>query len=247
MKMKSFISVLFVLFLPHTFAQVYKTIDENGKVTFSNIEPTIDENSATKVEELDLEISNEAMTTLSSRLGEKYCGEIKLPSQSKNSYSSKYFINNVTRSKKNWQTSLIRLNERIAFNTKKSLKVNNSRGYNSTYKSQLNSSQRKQNDFNVKKLRDLRCAINWSKSQDSTISELQITISERETTNKLESSRLLEIKTKLESSITAQCGGEPIYDPTLRTNESQRKRWNTCSRKARQEMKKIDRKLRKLS
>lgn len=245
--MKSLISIFFVIFLPHTFAQVYKTIDENGKVTFSNIEPTVDKNSATKVEELDLDISNDAMTTLSSELGEKYCGEIKLPSQSKNSHSSKYFIKNVIRSKKNWQTSLIRLNERIAYNTKKSIKVTNSRHYNSTYSNQLNSSQRKESDSNVKKLRDLRCAINWSKSQDSTISELQTTMNKLEATKKSESSRLLEIKTKLESSITARCGGEPIYDPTLRKNEPQRKRWSTCSRKTRQEIKKIDRKLRKLS
>lgn len=247
MKMKSLISILFVSFLPHTFAQVYKTIDGNGKVTFSNIEPTVDKNSATKVEELDLDISNDAMTTLSSELGDKYCGEIKLPSQSKNSYSSKYFIKNIARSKKNWQASLIRLNERIAYNTKMSIKYTKSRYYNSTYKNQLNNSQRKETDFNVKRLRDLRCAINWSKSQDSTISELQATISELEATQKLESSRLLEIKINLESSITAQCGGEPIYDPTLRMNESQRKRWSTCSRKARQEIRKIERTLRKLS
>jgi len=247
MKMKFLISILFVSFIPHTFAQVYKTTDENGKVTFSNIQPTVGNDSTTQVEKFDIDISNEAMTTVSSDLGYKYCGDIKLPSQSKNSYSSKYFIENIIHSRKNWQASLNRLNERIAYNTKKNIKATKSRYYNSTYNNQLNSSQRKESDSNVKKLRDLRCAINWSKSQDSTISELQTSISKLEAKKQSESTRLLEIKTKLESSITAQCGGEPIYDPTLRANESQRRRWSICSRKTRKEIQKIDRKLRNLS
>ncbi|KGJ88187.1 DUF4124 domain-containing protein [Colwellia psychrerythraea] len=240
MKIKSLISILLVSFLPHSYAQVYKTIDENGKVTFSSIEPTIDKNSTTKVEELDLGTSHDAMTTLSSNLNEKYCGEIKLPSKTENSYSSKYFIKNVTRSKKNWKASLIRLNERMAYNTQKSLKVTTSRYYNSAYNNQRNSSQRKSTDSNLKKMRDLRCAINWSETQDVIISELIAT-------KKSENFRLLEIKTKLESNITAQCGDEPIYDPTLRTNAAQRKRWSTCSRSKRKEIKKIDRQLRALS
>jgi len=239
MKIKFLLTILFVSFLPYTYAQVYKTIDKNGKVTFSSIEPTIDKNSTTKVEELDLGISHNAMTTISSNLNEKYCGEIKLPSQSENSYSSKYFIKNVTRSTKNWKASLIRLNERIAYNTQKSIKVTKSRYYNSTYKNQLNNSQRKNTDSNLKKMRDLRCAINWSEKQNSFISELKAS-------KKSENFRLLEIKTKLESNITARCGDEPIYDPTLKKNKEQRKRWSTCSRSKRNEIKKIDRQLRAL-
>ncbi len=240
MKIKSLICLLFVSFLPNSYAQVYKTIDENGKVTFSSIEPTIDKNSTTKVEELDLGISHDAMTSISSNLNEKYCGKIKLPSHSENTYSSKYYIKNVTRSKKNWQASLIRLNERIAYSTQKSIKVTKSSYYDSAYKNKLNSSQRKNTESNLKQMRDLRCAINWSETQNGIISELKAT-------KKSKNLHLLEVKTKLQSNITAQCGHEPIYDPTLKSNEAQRKRWSTCSRKKRKEIKKIDRKLRSLS
>jgi len=240
MKIKSLLTILFVSFLPHTYAQIYKTIDENGKVTFSSIEPTIDKDSTTTVEELDLGINHAAMTTLSSNLNQKYCGEIRLPSQSKNSYSSKYFINNVISSKKNWRASLVRLNERIAHSSKRSIKVAKSTYYNSSYKNKLNSAQRKSTDSNLKQMRDLRCAINWSETQNGIISEWKAT-------KKSENIRLSEIKIKLESNIITQCGDEPIYDPTLRTNAAQRKRWSTCSRKKRKEIKRIDRELRSLS
>lgn len=246
MNMKFLISIILISFIPHTLAQVYKTTDENGKVTFSNIKPTVSNESATQVEKLDVDLSNEAMTTVSTEFGEKFCGDIKLPSMSKGSYSSKYFVKNVMQSKRNWQNSLKRLNERIAYNTRKNVKTAKNNYYNSTRRNQLNSSQRKQSESNVKRLRDLRCAINWSKSQNGTINELQTTINNKQAQNQSESSRLEAIKSKLESSIRAQCGSEPIYDPTLKSNESQRRRWSTCSRKNRNEIKKIDRKLRRL-
>lgn len=220
-------------------AQVYKIVDANGNVTFSQIEPTVAQDENVQVESVDISAGNSGMSNVKSNNGYEYCGDIRLPS--KNSYrsSTNYFSRNVNDSKENWQNSLTRLSENIERTSKYNIQYNKNDRISSNYKSNMNSQHRKEIERTNQKMRDLRCAISWANNQKSTMEGLN-------STQQSERMRLLDVKSKIETSIAKICGIKPIYDPSISDNNYKTKQWNSCSKSKRKDIRQIDYKLARL-
>ncbi|WP_370980547.1 DUF4124 domain-containing protein [Agaribacterium sp. ZY112] len=214
-------------------AKVYKIVDEDGKVTFSHVPPQEDNpDSELKVEELA--VSGGGKTSITTEFGQDYCGEIRLPqkSNSTRSSSSKYFMQNISRSLENWERDLDKLTKNLESQSRR----NNSQRHDSYYNSQNKSAYQERRSQSESRIRDLRCAIAWSESKQK-----QIATFEAEDT--VERARLLEISDNLKLHIKTQCGDLPKYDPMDQTNERRRKDWYNCSKPTMDEINRVKRRL----
>ncbi|XQW83721.1 DUF4124 domain-containing protein [Thalassotalea piscium] len=220
-------------------AQVYKIVDANGNVTFSQIEPIVGDDEKVQIESVDISVGNSGMSSVSSNSGYEYCGDIQLPSKNSSRSSKNYFVRDVQRSKENWKNSLKRLSENVERTSKYNVQYNNNDRISNSYKSRVNTQHRKEVERNNERMRDLRCAVNWANSQSGTLQELH-------STQQSEKQRLLDVRAKLEASITKNCGLEPIYDPSESDNKYKIRQWSSCSKSKRKDIQKIDSKVRRL-
>lgn len=226
-------------------ATVYKIVDENGKVTYSQFPPKSHESKGKQVKDIRLNASQAPMTRISNVNGDLYCGDIHLPKQySYRNNSIKYFIKNVTSSKQSWQASLDRLGEsmeksrqRQINSTKNNGKSIDRYGYSRQSKRDARFNENYKKD--IKRMRDLRCAINWaSETQESILSHSEEDNKERD--------RLRGVYATLNKDLQKHCGKQPLLDPTDRLNERHRKRWYDCSKSYLSDMKKVQRQLDRL-
>jgi len=223
--------------------QIYKIVDADGNVTFSQVEPALQEDDPAQVESLKVSNANNAMSSVRTELGKQMCGDIQLPynrasSRSNTNRSSKYFVQTIMQSKKNWKSSLSRLSKQMVKSSKYNL---DARKYNqsSSYAKQRNSQYQKSFDANNGRIRDLRCAINWAESKEGFIKETN-------QSNQSEKMRLIAISDKLEASINHKCGEEPIYDPSSGANKEYNKKWKSCSYAERRDLRKVKSKIARL-
>ncbi len=217
--------------------KLYKIVDENGNVTFSQFPPTAPgESGGVKVEEQ--KVSAGGQTAVTTRGNDQYCGDINLPSD-KGKYNSKYFHQTVANRLEYWRERLNRYEKQLDQSQQRYLE-------NSKYKSRYYSStdrakdHLKRDERTVREMRDLRCAISWAESQQSGSRD------ERQEAS-AELNRLQAVKQKVEAQMTAQCGMEPIYDPSVAGNRDARSKWNSCSHRYRSDIRRLENMIREES
>ncbi|MFT5084544.1 MAG: hypothetical protein ACI9Y1_002599 [Lentisphaeria bacterium] len=209
--------------------KLYKTVDEKGDVSFSQIPPAAGQGNES-VEELTLKNENDAMSRVTNELGNEYCGEIQLPSQNDYRSTSSSVAKKIIYQEKTWKNSLKRLSDSIQ--RRNQSKFNANRSYNSTYQSQRNAQAEPQLLQDLQQIRDLRCAVNWAKTQREEVT----TIANAEQNEK---TRLTDIYRKLELELDQTCGRQPLFDPTDKLNERNRKDWFVCSKDLMRDLKKV--------
>ena len=226
-------------------AKLYKIKDKDGNITYSQFPPEASEDETKEVEDLSI---NSGGATLLTRSGDdSYCGEIRLPKKSKyKKNADRYFDENVARQTTNWRSSLKRLEEQAVRKSKSLQKTNDyydSRAYKSSRSDDYQARQAQQYhsglSSDIERMRDLRCAIAWSKKIDRDEDKAYVDTS-------AERDRLEGIKAKLEATINTKCGAIPKYDPTDPVVVRKRKDWYYCSDQYRNDIETIEMKLKKL-
>lgn len=202
-------------------AKLYKTVDENGHVTFSQVPPRNDGESKAKVEQLN--VNSGAMSLVTTQYGKEHCGDIQLPSKTdRNSSSSKYFVRNVSNSLEHWKELLSEISQNVEHRNLSKIESNRYTR-NVDYENENAARYQEEQSRDTARMRDLRCAINWAESMQDKITEYEVADSE-------EKRRLISIEKKLEQDLYERCGEQPVFDPSSKTNEYDRKRWYDCSK-----------------
>lgn len=223
---------LIVFTIPTANAQkLYKIVDENGTVTFSQYPP--EEQASSNIENVTVKNASNAATVVSNDGSYEYCGEIRLPKHSLNDSTSRYFLKNVAKKRTYWKERLETLTRRIEQEGQRRIDAN-TKNYNSGYNSSSYASQSYQKSS--QRMRDLRCAINWSENKRDKIAEMQLQ-------NKQEKQRLLVIYQQVEAKLLRACGELPEFNPADKYNEYQRKSWYNCGKTHLRNLKKIQKKM----
>ena len=234
--------VIFLISPVSEAAKLYKIVNPDGSITYSQYPPPDAKEKNKKVEDVVVDQSGE--TTVTDVGGLKYCGDIRLPS-SKGYYHRNLadFAESVDRNRERWSSELKgieRSTARLSAQQFKSgmnsykYKDSNSYGYNRRYSDGYN--DRKQHD--KQRMRDLRCALHWAEDYRKGVNHSD---------NEKEITRLKGIKLTLEKKISRVCGELPPYDPSDKIVESQRAKWYRCSRSYRNDVSRLDEKIRRIS
>lgn len=202
-------------------AKMYKIVDAKGNVTFSQFPPPKDTVKAdTKVETKTVNAQSE--TSVSVEGAFQYCGDIKLPRLRED---RDWYLSEISNRKKYWKKDLDREQKYLNKQTR-----NYNKYSNSSYR--LESMGKK-----GKKIRDLRCAINWASSHKDDISQVR----------GKRSDKLGSLQGKLDTLNGRRddsCGTKPEYDPTEATNKKRLKSWSQCNKSYKYDIRKLERMIR---
>ena len=212
--------------------KLYKIVDEQGNVTFSQFPPK-EKSDKTVVEGVQVKSAG-GMDTVRYAGSSAYCGTIRLPTSYKGSSerSSEYRAQYVQSSLEDWREDLQRTEQQSQDWARGKLSSRNE-GRSISESSRRNTYYQKQLDSNTRRMRELRCAINWAEGQSS---ETAAVLREGEK----ESARLQQVHADLETRLIEQCGREPLLDPTDPRNAKDRRQWKACSKRLRSKMDNVE-------
>lgn len=217
---------LVIIVLPVQAGKLYKIVDANGNVTFSQFPPEkADENA--KVQRVETEGNSRSKVTRGP-YGDYYCGEIALPDISD---SGKYITRRLDYLEREWREDLDDKSKSLEQMARRN--SGNSR-YNSRYESQSYRDKNYQESLRTgkKRMRDLRCALDWAAK---TRVETQDTVKDIV--------RMEGLYKKLKQELKEKCGPIPEYDPSDARASQARKDWYYCSKRYRQQLKSLKRKI----
>ncbi|UTA49351.1 DUF4124 domain-containing protein [Simiduia sp. 21SJ11W-1] len=225
----------FLLAASQVWAQkLYKIVDENGNVTFSQFPPK-EKSENTKVE--DVHVKSSGGKTPVRYVGTNaYCGDIRLPtsytgsSRHSEEYRAKYMQSKLD----DWRERLRDIEQSSQERARR--KLNQGSGGGIAYSAKQNSQYQQSMARDTERMRELRCAINWAEEQNSSTAEVIRESGE-------ETQRLQQVHAELERRMIDQCGREPLLDPTDPRNAKDRRQWRACSKKFRNDMRKVEREL----
>ncbi len=226
---------VFALSSSHVLAQkLYKIVDEQGNVTFSQFPPK-EKSENTIVEGVQVNSAG-GKDTVRYVGSSAYCGDIRLPTPSKSSSSrsNTYYAERVQSSLSNWRDRLRSIEQSSQERARR--KLNRGTSSSISYSAEQNSRYQKDLDRDTKRMRELRCAIDWAENRNASSSE-QVRTAQQE------SKRLEQVHEELEARMIAQCGREPLLDPTDARNAKDRRQWRACSKKYRNDLRKVERAL----
>lgn len=211
--------------------KLYKIVDEEGNVTFSQFPPK-EKSENTKVEDVHVKSAGgkEPVRYVGTSA---YCGDIRLPTKytgsSRNSeeYRAKYLQSSLD----GWRERLRDIEHSSQERARQ--KLNRGSGGSISYSAKQNSYYQESMARDTERMRELRCAIDWAEKQNSSTAEVI-----RESGN--EAQRLQQVHADLERKLIEQCGREPLLDPTNPRNAKDRRQWRACSKKIRQDMRKVE-------
>lgn len=221
--------------------KLYKVVDENGNVTFSQY-PPVEKEENIIIE--DIAVDSSSHSTITEGVDGRYCGKIKLLDQSSSGYSSASYIKSLDRKRSSWQEQLDRLNANLDRSHQQQIDNNRSRSagynrYNQSYQAKQNQRYHESITTNTETLRDLHCALSWADGEYEGTNEFIAN-------KKLERDRLVKIRDDLKTTLQANCGQIPPYDPSVGRNNAVRKRWYDCSDKLRRKIDLLQREISKL-
>lgn len=228
-----FLTALVMLLSQAVWAEkLYKIVDEHGNVTFSQFPPK-EKSENTVVEGVEVQSTGgmERVRYVGTRA---YCGNIRLPN-SKGSGSHRSSYNNaqyVQSSLEDWREDLVRL-EQQAQSWSRSKFSSRNEGRSISESAVRNSYYQRELDENTRRMRELRCAINWAETE-SGVNEGRVREVEKE------NERLQRVHGDLEAKLIEQCGREPLLDPTHPRNAKDRRQWKACSKRFRNKMDKVE-------
>jgi hypothetical protein len=228
----SIVLVLSLLFSGALWAEkLYKIVDEHGNVTFSQFPPK-EKSENTVVEGVEVQ-SVGGMDSVRQVGNSAYCGDIRLPTGYKGSSnrSSQYRAEYIQASLEDWREDLQRV-EQQSQDWARDKFTSRNEGRSISNSARRNSSYQKQLDYNTKRMRALRCAINWAENKGD------VTTTVRESAR--ESTRLQNVHENLEAQMIDTCGREPLLDPTDPRNAKDRRQWKACSKQYRKKMGQVE-------
>ena len=217
--------------------KLYKIVDADGKITFSQYPPA--EKSDEQVVE-GIKLKGDAQLAVSKRGNLLYCGETRLPNAPISQSQQSRFLQELTRKQKSWQQQLDRVEQQVERDNYSQFKNGKKNYYNDSYKAQKSLDYQKRKDRNIKQMKELRCAIDWSKSKQGDVDRFT-------SANTGEVARLRKVFQNLEVAMQTRCGDEPLLDPGDPVATRERKEWKSCTKKYRQDLRQVDRELRKAS
>lgn len=207
--------------------KLYKIVDEQGNVTFSQFPPSpYEDQQGIQVEAQQIDAGGESPVEVKGITS--YCGSIQLPqerSQRRNFYAE------VASREKYWRDDLERKEKQLSRSREEFLKYSNSQ-YRSSYNS--SSAYEERNRQTIESIKDLRCAISWSKSKAQ----------ESNAATDLMNQELMRLDTSLKSVQAQQeaaCGSEPVYDPSIAGNKKQVDDWKRCSKDYQSNIRQLER------
>jgi len=240
MMTKTLLMITILTFAGASHAQkLYKVLDADGNVSFSQF-PPVEKKENSTVE--DITVSGSPQTTVTEGLDGTYCGDIRLPVRSSSNSSMQSHVKTLERKRTSWREQIDRLSQRVDRNNQNAIKNNQAKSrynrYNDQYTSRQNKRYQDSIASNGERLRDLRCALNWAKKEQSGVGDFVAK-------NKSERSRLEKIRDDLQAKLERTCGEIPAYDPNVRSNDAVRKRWYNCSGPMRREIELVKREISK--
>ena len=229
-----------VMSLPSQAQKLYKIVDDEGNVSFSQYPPMVREENVTVD---DITVNTGSRSIVSEELDGLYCGKIRLESQSSSSYAMKDYVKRLDSRRSSWRKELDQLGERIDASNQDSINRNSYRSasasrYNASYQSSHSKRYQASIEANSKKMRDLRCALDWVDRELDGAGEFVVD-------SKKERKRLEGIRKELRARLHEDCGSLPAYNPNARGNDAQRKSWYSCSSKLRRDIDRVDAAIRK--
>lgn len=218
-------------------AKIYKWVDQNGEVHYSQTPPKPKDSVAKE----NVESLTTARTIAPSKQGEyEYCGKMRLPGPY---YDSKQILRNLDRQVQSWQEAIGRLEKQYSVNNQlreldqakrneQYKRYAQKSGYNYNSQTDYQSQQRQENN---RRIAEYRCAIAWSDSKKTELSDLKKELSYDVKRAKLSYQDALEAAQK-------ECGFEPndFSHPLYREKE---KIWQNCMKPHRSTLRSLKHKM----
>lgn len=221
-------------------AQLYKIVDENGNVTFSQFPPN-EPSAEAAVENITLEGANDGMTPLTEIGSIQFCGDIELPSTIDSTQQPDRFMREINHSRKSWQRRLTALEKQTQDALHNQQRYNRYSYYrDDSYRNRQKLEQFQRQEENIKKMRDLRCALHWADNRERDVTDYR-------NANHAELQRLEQVQRNLIANQNQACGVEPPFDPSDQTARARRDAWLACSKKYQRDLRDVSRQMQKVS
>lgn len=242
MSIRYFLSIILIslLTVSQSQAQLYKIVDEDGNVSFSQY-PPIEKDENANIESIELDSSSSGKTSISTKNNTQYCGDIPLP-QKRVGRDEEYFLRNVASKQSNWERRLDSLEKSVEQNQTRQFDQNK-RSYryqSDSYRNQRDARNEEYKRNNIADMRDLRCAIAWSKEQREQ--EADIAVSNTE-----ELIRLQNVYNTLMAQQLELCGEEPYLDTSSIAQTRKRNEWKECVKPFNKKVRPVNREIQKVS
>jgi len=250
-------------------AKMYKTVDENGRVSFSQFPPVEKkENAVVSSMKVSGGIGDTPVTDGSD--GYLYCGQIVLPGK----VNAEPVRNSHLESRRrDWKYDLKRLERRLSEKAEKDNEnFHKRRDYNYNYRNRRDGSlgtaqgsrshydkevsrrqayderKREETAELISNIRDLKCALAWadntSKEKKSSSNYAESKIENKNYRANLE--KYQRVLGSLKENRRNTCGQEPVNDPTDPAASQTWGRWKSCSKRFMKDIDMIERKVRQI-
>lgn len=221
-------------------AQLYKIVDEDGNVTFSQFPPN-EPDAETAVENITLEGANDGMTPLTEIGRIQFCGDIELPNSIDSTQQPDRFMREINYSHKSWQRQLTSLEKQTQDALRNQQRYNRHSYYrDDSYRNRQKLEQFQRQEENIKRMRDLRCALYWAENRERDVADYR-------NANHAELQRLEQVQSNLIANQHQACGPEPKFDPSDQSARARRDLWLECSKKYQRDLRDVSRQLQKVS